>query len=345
MSSTPRTHRLKTHPEPFTAALEGHKRHSIRRDDRGYQAGELVVKAEWDPFARAFTGREAGPFVITGITRNGPACTGLLDGYVVLGLAPFDAEEDQVVSLISLLGVIFELRVVLEGREEAGKVMLFDLPKLAEQQLRGRRELGQLLHDLAARLGVPEAFGGGMTGEAVLRAVEELKALAGPDARGRTPFYGPPSSAPTCDPSHLTSRHQDTILRTYKEEHMTKTIDKLAEKADQLYTIREARLAMQKQVDELQKSESALREELIAAISKSDATGVAGRLVRVTVVTKPKATLKDWDELIAYCRRRNAWDLIQHRISETAVAERWNDGKEIPGIEAFNVVTLSMNKV
>jgi len=126
---------------------------------------------------------------------------------------------------------------------------------------------------------------------------------------------------------------------------MSKSINSLAEKADQLYTIREHRLAMQKEVDALQATETALREELITSISKSDATGVAGKLVRVTVVTKPKPTLKSWDDLITYCRRRNAWDLIQHRINETAVKERWDDGKEIPGVETYNVVTLSMNKV
>lgn len=185
MTNDPRSHRLKTHPEPFAAALAGHKRHSIRRDDRGYRVGDVVVKAEWDPFAWAFTGREAGPFAITSLTRNGPACAGLLDGYVVLGLQPLDGAEGDEISVMRLLWVLSEIRVALEGPHHVGEAMLFDLPKLAAEQLRGRQELGRLLHVLAARLGVPEAFGGGIEGEAVLRAVDELKALAGPEARTR----------------------------------------------------------------------------------------------------------------------------------------------------------------
>ena len=185
MLDMPRTHRLKTHPEPFRVALEGRKRYTIRRDDRGFQVGELLVKAEWDPFARAFTGREAGPFVITSLTRNGPACAGLLDGYVVLGLRPLEGAEGDEISTMSLLWVLSEIREALEGREHLGEAMLFDLPKLAAQQLQGRRELRSLLHDLAGRLGVPEAPGGGIEGEALLRAVDELKALAGPEARAR----------------------------------------------------------------------------------------------------------------------------------------------------------------
>ena len=185
MTNDPRSHRLKTHPEPFAAALAGHKRHSIRRDDRGYRVGDVVVKAEWDPSARAFTGREAGPFAITSLTRNGPACAGLLDGFVVLGLHPLDGAEGGEIGVMRLLWVLSEIRVALEGPHHVGEAMLFDLPKVAAEQLRGRHELGRLLHDLAARLGVPEAFGGGIDGEAVLRAVDELQALAGPEARTR----------------------------------------------------------------------------------------------------------------------------------------------------------------
>jgi hypothetical protein len=122
-------------------------------------------------------------------------------------------------------------------------------------------------------------------------------------------------------------------------------LDELAEMADKLYTVRERRLALKRQVDELQKEETSISDFLIEHIAKDDATGVAGKLVRVTVVTKPKPTLKSWDDLIAYCRRRNAWDLIQHRLSEDAVNQRWADGKEVPGVEVFNVVKLSLNKV
>ena len=126
---------------------------------------------------------------------------------------------------------------------------------------------------------------------------------------------------------------------------MTQSLDKLAMLADQYYLTREERLAKQREVDALQEKESAVKAELIAAISKADASGVAGKLVRVTVVTKPKPQVKDWDALYAYVRRRGAWDLLQRRLSETAVKERWEDGKSIPGVESFNVVDLSVNKL
>jgi hypothetical protein len=135
--------------------------------------GERVVKAEWDPSTRAFTGREAGPFVITSITRNGHACSGLLDGYVVLGLS--NPEEDT----SYLLHVIFEIRRALGDN---GAYMLSDLPKAISLQLAGRKRLGALLHELAGHLGVAPIFGE-VEGEPMLAAAQRLRAKAGEDPR------------------------------------------------------------------------------------------------------------------------------------------------------------------
>jgi K+-sensing histidine kinase KdpD len=126
---------------------------------------------------------------------------------------------------------------------------------------------------------------------------------------------------------------------------MSESLSKLAALADRYYATKETRLAKQKEVDDLQAEETALKNELIASISKDNATGVAGKLVRVTVVTKPKPQVKDWDAFLTHIRRRGAWDLLQRRPSETAIKARWEDGKTIPGVEVFNVVDLSVNKL
>lgn len=126
---------------------------------------------------------------------------------------------------------------------------------------------------------------------------------------------------------------------------MAKSLNTLAEKADALYEMREARLAAQREVDAMKAEETKLTNELISAISKSDATGVAGKLVRVSVVTKPVPSVKDWDALWTYIVRRKAYDLVQRRLSDTAVKSRWEDGVDIPGVESFTTTALSINKV
>lgn len=50
-----KTHRIKTLPHPFAALLDGSKTFELRRDDRGYAVGDVLVLCEWDG---RFTGRE-----------------------------------------------------------------------------------------------------------------------------------------------------------------------------------------------------------------------------------------------------------------------------------------------
>lgn len=126
---------------------------------------------------------------------------------------------------------------------------------------------------------------------------------------------------------------------------MTKTLAELSALADQYYLLREARLAKQKEVDELQAQETAAKDELINAISTEDATGVAGKIISVSVVKKQKPQVADWDALYTYVRRRGAWDLLQRRLSETAVKARWEEGQTIPGVEVFSVKDLSIHKL
>lgn len=120
---------------------------------------------------------------------------------------------------------------------------------------------------------------------------------------------------------------------------------KLAVAADKLYTIREKRLALQKEVDLLQAEETTLKDYLINNLPKSEATGVTGKLARVTIVLKPIPQVKDWDKFYAYVKKHNAFELLQRRLGETAIKERWEAGANIPGVEKFNATTVSINKV
>ena len=43
------THIVKTWPAYFQAVKRGEKRFEIRRDDRGYQKGDLLEQREYDP--------------------------------------------------------------------------------------------------------------------------------------------------------------------------------------------------------------------------------------------------------------------------------------------------------
>lgn len=88
-----RTHDLKTWPTPFNQVLGGLKPFEIRVDDRNFAEGDLLNLCEWEPYARAYTGRELTRR-ITCITRGaGPIL--LPDGLVVLGMEDPEPAKDR----------------------------------------------------------------------------------------------------------------------------------------------------------------------------------------------------------------------------------------------------------
>lgn len=119
----------------------------------------------------------------------------------------------------------------------------------------------------------------------------------------------------------------------------------LAACADLLFTTRQARLEIQKQVDAHAKMETILREHLINELPKGEASGIQGKLARASVVLKVKPTVEDWPALYAYVKKTGNFDMLQRRLSDTAVKERWEDGKEVPGVGKFQYADVSVNKV
>lgn len=115
--------------------------------------------------------------------------------------------------------------------------------------------------------------------------------------------------------------------------------------ADRIYSLRLERLAAQKLVDGIEAEEKALKEHIITTLPKSETTGVAGKLARVTVVSKEIPQVRDWDAFYKYVIKNKAFDMLQRRLSDTAVNARLEAGKKVDGVEIFKTVSLSINKV
>ena len=115
--------------------------------------------------------------------------------------------------------------------------------------------------------------------------------------------------------------------------------------ADRLYELKANRLEAQKIADAIETEEKALKTYLIENLPKSEASGVAGKVARVTIVTRPVPQVKDWEIFWKKFNKKKDFDLLQHRLNNVAVEKRWEAGKEVPGIGHFNVVTISLSKV
>lgn len=116
--------------------------------------------------------------------------------------------------------------------------------------------------------------------------------------------------------------------------------------ADKYYQLRQKRLEMQKAVDEVAAEERAYKQHLIDNVPKSEATGVQGKVARATIVVKEEPQCVDQDAFRKYLNRTKRFDLATKlRPYAPAIRDLWEEGKDIPGIEKFNVVTVSLNKV
>lgn len=121
-------------------------------------------------------------------------------------------------------------------------------------------------------------------------------------------------------------------------------ITELASKADQYLATRKRRLALQRETDAIDVEEKKLKQELMLALRRGEAKAIGGQTVTLTLKTKNVATAKDWAKIHKYIVDNDAWDIMQKRLTQTAVDARWDEGIQIPGIEAFPTDELSIHE-
>lgn len=121
---------------------------------------------------------------------------------------------------------------------------------------------------------------------------------------------------------------------------------KAGEIVDLLYQTKRERLEIQKKVTDFEAKEKEIKAWLINNLPKSEASGVAGKLARVSLVTKQEPTVTDERKLRRYLNKTRRFELAYKlRPAAPAIREAWEEGEEIPGIGAFTVVTVSLNKL
>jgi hypothetical protein len=115
--------------------------------------------------------------------------------------------------------------------------------------------------------------------------------------------------------------------------------------ADRLFELRTAAAVLNHQLEELDAERKLVQEHLIDNLPKSEARGITGKHARATIVTKEVPTVKDWGKLYAMVIKTKDFSLLQRRVSDAAVRERWEAGKKVPGVEAFTTVAVSVTKL
>lgn len=115
---------------------------------------------------------------------------------------------------------------------------------------------------------------------------------------------------------------------------------------DLLKEVKDVRLQMQKETDAVEAYESRLKGALIDGL-EVDSPGVFGRTykVQVTAKTVPKVSGEGWQQFFSFVQRSGRFDLLQKRLSDTAVTEMLEAGQDVPGVETIIVKSVSLTKV
>ena len=114
--------------------------------------------------------------------------------------------------------------------------------------------------------------------------------------------------------------------------------------ADRLYRLRAERLALEAKVTDAKAAETALKEHLIAHLKADDADGIMGKVARVAVHTERVGKVENWDLLYEHIRKTKDFELLQRRVSDLALRERWADEVPVPGVVPVTILRVSITK-
>ena len=79
-----KTHKLKTWPEYYSLIKQGIKKFEIRKNDRNFQIGDVLVLMEYDNTNSCYTGNNC-EVVVDYIFHGGSF--GVQEGFVVMGIS------------------------------------------------------------------------------------------------------------------------------------------------------------------------------------------------------------------------------------------------------------------
>ena len=151
---------------------------------------------------------------------------------------------------------------------------------------------------------------------------------------------------------------QQIVTEPYEFPEWFKPPKTVAGGADDYYLTRERRLSLQKEVDKIQETETVLKAWLIQELPKGNASGVAGKVARVSVVVKDIPRVEDWSKLYAaiaanyaaHAKKHDglqdtAFALLNRAVAAAEVKQLWKDGKTVSGVGVFHRADLSVGKV
>ena len=94
-------HSLKTWSKYFNAVISGEKTFEVRKNDRGFLVGDLLILREYDPATKTFSGKTIGKKVTYILPLSNQLCGGCGEDstqYVIMAINEPSAEDRMTIS-------------------------------------------------------------------------------------------------------------------------------------------------------------------------------------------------------------------------------------------------------
>ena len=114
---------------------------------------------------------------------------------------------------------------------------------------------------------------------------------------------------------------------------------------DQLYQLRQDRLKVEKEVAAMKSQETELRARIMEELDDVGLAKATGAVATAGIIQSIQPYVEDWEQVHAYVRANNRFDLLQKRLSAPA----WRslieeDGQLVPGTLVTEVRDISLTK-
>ena len=119
----------------------------------------------------------------------------------------------------------------------------------------------------------------------------------------------------------------------------------LGEQIDALYELRERRIALQREADDLKRQETNLEFELMSQVTSLGIAAAKGRRASFSVTHEVVPNVNDWSKLHDYIIIEKDFTLLQKRIGVTAWRDYYETGLLIPGTDAVTLNKVNLRKV
>jgi hypothetical protein len=113
---------------------------------------------------------------------------------------------------------------------------------------------------------------------------------------------------------------------------------------DRAYALRQERLKLQTEVDDLKSQERAIEDMILGSFPRDDLERASGKLATATRTSVTVPSVQDWEKLYTFIKKNNAFELLQRRPHVKAFQDRWENDEFVPGVERFTKVGLSITK-